>query len=414
MDPGGEDLTAHTTIDGADIAPPHDFGFQLRHYVIAPEVREGPKLIEVVRTAAGALVKVAVTSCGTVEQPCLDLRLRSQRPLSAADVAQVRDMVMWRLGTREDLRPFYALVEGDPVLNASVKHNFGAKGKCSDSMFDAVIDVICAQNTAWRRVYSMRANLAAAFGDAFVGATRVYRASPTPEQLAGAPLDAIRACGVGYRDRYIKAVAEAVAAGFDVERLKDVPREQARQELMKLPGVGAYTADLGLIIGARRQDGMFLDVYLREALRAFYFDGERVPEAVLADFAEERWGPYRGLAWLYLTTNTEVWAQELGIDCRLRSGALSDPDRPHRRIIDVARVHRDDGLVLREQGIELGPWLICELCLFSHPVPEFLRDVGAGGRHHQDRKREGARQHDSSVHRLPLSGPNLECSLGST
>jgi 3-methyladenine DNA glycosylase/8-oxoguanine DNA glycosylase len=95
---------------------------------------------------------------------------------------------------------------------------------------------------------------------------------------------------------------------------------------MKLPGVGAYTADLGLIIGARRQDGMFLDVYLREALRAFCFDGERVPEAVLADFAEERWGPYRGLAWLYLTTSTEVWARELGIDFRLRSGALSDPD----------------------------------------------------------------------------------------
>lgn len=319
-------MTALATIGGADIAPPHDFGFQLRHYVIAPEVREGPKLVLVVRTAADALVKVEIASCGTVREPCLDLRVHGQRPLSAADVEQVRDLVMWRLGTREDLRPFYALVEGDPVLDASVTQNFGAKGKCSNSMFDAVIDVICAQNTTWRRVYSMRANLALAFGDAFDGPTRPYTASPTPEQLAAAPLHAIRACGVGYRDRYIKGVAEAVVAGFDVERLKHVPREQARHDLMKLPGVGPYTADLGLIIGARRQDAMFLDTYLRETLRTFYFGGEPVPDAVLADFAEEKWGPYRGLVWLYLTTNTEVWARELGIDFRLRSGALSDPD----------------------------------------------------------------------------------------
>lgn len=318
-------FSVHATIRGADLTPPHDFGFQLRHYVIAPEVRDGDRLIEVVRTADNTLVKVEIVSCGNVQEPCLDLRMRAHRPLSPADVAHVRDMVMWRLGTREDLRPFYALVGDDPILSASVAHNFGAKGKCSNSMFDAVIDVICAQNTVWRRVYTMRANLAAAFGDAFVSGKQAFHASPTPEQLAGAPLEAIRACGVGYRDRYIKGVAEAVVAGFDTERLKDAPREQARRELMQLPGVGPYTADLALIIGARRQDAMFLDVYLKEALRVFYFAGEHVEDALLADFAEGKWGPYRGLAWLYLTTNTEVWARELGLQFRLRSGALSDP-----------------------------------------------------------------------------------------
>jgi 3-methyladenine DNA glycosylase/8-oxoguanine DNA glycosylase len=38
---------------------------------------------------------------------------------------------------------------------------------------------------------------------------------------------------------------------------------------MKLSGVGPYTADLGLIIGARRQDAMVIDVSLREVLRTF-------------------------------------------------------------------------------------------------------------------------------------------------
>jgi N-glycosylase/DNA lyase len=325
---GGRDvrLRKRLTIDPSGIAPPHDFGFQLRHYVVAPEVRDGATLVEIVRLGSGRLVKIDVRSLGTDEEPELELRLSSSQALSASEVREARRLVVWRLGLADDLRPFYAAVADDPVLSASIEHNYGAKGKSAYSMFDAVIDVICAQNTAFRRLYTMRANLAAAFGDPLVTRERVYHASPSPAQLAAAPLEAIRACGVGYRDRYIKGVAEAVVHGFDFESLRGMPRDEARRELMKLPGVGPYTADLGLIIGARRQDALFVDVFLREVLRTFYFDGEQVSDATLFEFAEQRWGPYQGYAWLYLTTNTEAWARTLGVAFRLRSGALSDPD----------------------------------------------------------------------------------------
>lgn len=314
------------TIDTSEIASPHDFGFQLRHYVVAPEVREGEKLVEIVRLGSGRLVKIDVVSAGTVDEPRLELTVFSADPLTPSDVGEARRLVARRLGLEDDLRPFYELAQGDPVLSASITYNYGAKGKTAFSMFDAVIDVICAQNTAFRRLYAMRANLAAAFGDPFATEARVYHASPAPRQLAAAPMAAIRACGVGYRDRYIKGVAETVEGGFDLERLKELPREEARRELLRLPGVGPYTADLGLIIGARRQDALFLDVFNIEVLRQLYFGGDPVPEERLAAFTRERWGPYRGYAWLYLTTNTEVWARTLGVSMRLRSGALSDPD----------------------------------------------------------------------------------------
>jgi 3-methyladenine DNA glycosylase/8-oxoguanine DNA glycosylase len=87
--------------------------------------------------------------------------------------------------------------------------------------------------------------------------------------------------------------------------------------------VGPYTADLRLIIGARRQDALFLDVFFRGALREFYFGGEPVSDETLSRFAEERWGPHRRYAWLYLTTNREVWARSLGVEFRLRSGERS-------------------------------------------------------------------------------------------
>jgi 3-methyladenine DNA glycosylase/8-oxoguanine DNA glycosylase len=321
-------LRSQFTIGPSEIAPPHDFGFQLRHYVVAPESRDGRQLVEIVRLGSGKLVKIDIRSLGVLEAPQLELTLSSGHVLSRTDLGEARRLVVWRLGLEDDLRPFYAAVADDPVLSASIEHNFGAKGKSAFSMFDAVIDVVCAQNTAFQRLYAMRANLAAAFGEPVVTSERVYHASPTPAQLAAAPLDAIRACGVGYRDRYIKGIAQAVVGGLDLEPLRGMPRSEARTALMKLPGVGPYTADLGLIIGARRQDAMFIDVFLREVLRSFYFDGEPVSEATLSRFAEQRWGPYQGYAWLYLSTNTEVWARSLGVAFRLRSGALSDPDVP--------------------------------------------------------------------------------------
>jgi N-glycosylase/DNA lyase len=329
-DGGGREVRfrARLAIDPSKIAAPHDFGFQLRHYVVAPEARDGQELVEIVRLGSGKLVKIDVRSLGTVQQPRLELTLSSDHALSPPEREEARRLVVWRLGLADDLRPFYASVADDPVLRASIEHNFGAKGKSAFSMFDAVLDVICAQNTAFRRLYTMRANLAAAFGDPLVTTERVYHASPTPAQLAAAPLEAIRACGVGYRDRYINGVAQAVVGGLDLDVLGGMPRDEARHELMKLPGVGPYTADLGLIIGARRQDALFIDVFLREVLRTFYFDGEPVSDATLSRFAQERWGPYQGYAWLYLTTNTEAWAGPLGVAFRLRSGALSDPDAP--------------------------------------------------------------------------------------
>jgi DNA-3-methyladenine glycosylase II len=321
-------FSTQVTAGDTEIVAPHDFGFQLRHYVIAPEVREGQKLVEIVRLSSGGLVKVDVVSQGTVDAPRLELTIFSGAPLTPVQVEEVRERVAWHLGLDDDLRPFYAVAEGDPVLSASIQYNFGAKGKRAYSMFDGLIDVILAQNTAFRRVYAMRASLAAAFGDPFVTGGRVYHASPTPEQLAAAPLEAVRAAKVGYRDRYVKGVAEAVAGGFDLEALKQRPVDEARQELLRLPGVGPYTADLALILAGRRPDALFMDVYIREVLRQLYFGGARVPDQQLREFAQTRWGPYQADAGLYLTTDTEAWAKNLGVTLRLRSGALSDPDRP--------------------------------------------------------------------------------------
>jgi hypothetical protein len=43
------------TIGPSEIAPPYDFGFQLRHYVVAPEARDGRQLVGAEDTAKAGI-----------------------------------------------------------------------------------------------------------------------------------------------------------------------------------------------------------------------------------------------------------------------------------------------------------------------------------------------------------------------
>ena len=91
---------------------------------------------------------------------------------------------------------------------------------------------------------------------------------------------------------------------------------------MEFPGVGPYTADLVIAIGFRLPT-FHLDLYSREAIYSFYFNGKKVSDEKILEFVNKRWGKWRHHAMLLLTTNTDAWAKKLGIEFRLKSGAKS-------------------------------------------------------------------------------------------
>ena len=56
--------------------------------------------------------------------------------------------------------------------------------------------------------------------------------------------EALRACNLGYRSRYIKNTVNSVLSGeADLEKIKGMCYQEARKELMKLSGVGEKVAD---------------------------------------------------------------------------------------------------------------------------------------------------------------------------
>lgn len=78
----------------------------------------------------------------------------------------------------------------------------------------------------------------------------------TPERLLAVPPADLRVAGVSrQKDRYLRALAEAVTTGtLDLAALQEVGDDEVRTALTRLPGVGTWTADAYLLACLDRPD----------------------------------------------------------------------------------------------------------------------------------------------------------------
>ena len=85
----------------------------------------------------------------------------------------------------------------------------------------------------------------------------------------------------GFRAKYILDAARKVASGeLKLELLKNINIDLAREELMKIYGVGAKVADCALLFGLGHMDAFPKDVWIKKAIEKL-FDGELPKEALL-------------------------------------------------------------------------------------------------------------------------------------
>ncbi len=126
-------------------------------------------------------------------------------------------------------------------------------------------------------------------------------AFPAPARLAESTEAGLRACKLGFRAPYLLESARAIARGQpDLGRLRQMPVEAARFQLMELPGVGRKIADCVLLFAYGFQSAFPVDVWIMKALRQLYFPRRSTSLARLHEFAATHFGPNAGYAQQYL------------------------------------------------------------------------------------------------------------------
>ena len=183
---------------------------------------------------------------------------------------------------------------GDPFIREGMAYAPGMR-VLNQPPFETLISFIVSANNNVKRISGIVETLCARFGAPVEGGCDF----PKPEVLASLSEDELKACGAGYRARYIIGAARAVADGFDLETLRSMQFEQARQELAKLPGVGLKVADCVCLYSLGFAQAFPADVWMRRVLCGVYGYGGKNDKQMRA-FVDERFGAYAGLAQQYL------------------------------------------------------------------------------------------------------------------
>ncbi|HLF54394.1 MAG TPA: DNA glycosylase [Candidatus Nanoarchaeia archaeon] len=120
---------------------------------------------------------------------------------------------------------------------------------------------------------------------------------PRPGKLDN--LQKIKKCATGFRAKYIHKANSLVNDEF-LAKLKKKNYEDAKLELMKLPGIGEKVADCICLFSLGKIEAFPVDVWIERMMTKMYFDGKKTRTKEIRQFASERWGQLAGYAQQFL------------------------------------------------------------------------------------------------------------------
>lgn len=162
---------------------------------------------------------------------------------------------------------------------------------------ETLLGFLCSATKQIVQIKQMCHQLAMTFGPEVAPG---FHALPDWQTLAEAPEEALRRCGLGFRARYIKATALLLAESPDfLETVEKLPYLEAREKLIRLPGVGEKVADCVLLFGAGKLEAFPVDVWILRVMENRYrLHGWT--QSQVAHFGRVHFGPLAGFAQQFL------------------------------------------------------------------------------------------------------------------
>jgi N-glycosylase/DNA lyase len=153
------------------------------------------------------------------------------------------------------------------------------------------------------RAASSLADVAQAYGHPVARGAFQSFTFPRPDEIGDE--EGLRKLRLGFRARYLVEAARLTRAGL-LEDVENLPFEEAREALRVVPGIADKIADCILLYAYGHLNAFPVDTWIRRVMRDMFFQGRRVPDSAIREFASERWGDWAGYARQYLY----IWARE--------------------------------------------------------------------------------------------------------
>ncbi len=137
--------------------------------------------------------------------------------------------------------------------------------------WETLISFILSQRKSIPAIRDSIEKLCSHLGEPLPIKGRQLYAFPSPEAIANAPQEVLKACSVGYRGPYIQATARAVARGeIDLSDLSSLDDDALRDGLLSLSGVGVKVAHCVMLFGYHRLNSAPVDVWIQRVIDLHY------------------------------------------------------------------------------------------------------------------------------------------------
>ncbi|GAB4129954.1 MAG: DNA-3-methyladenine glycosylase [Roseiflexaceae bacterium] len=185
------------------------------------------------------------------------VHIQSEQPCTAAVVAQIGQRIDWTLGLSDDLTPFYAIANDDPIMRPIVEQLYGYHHALFPSPFEIAVWAVLSQRNTLTSARHMRSALVERYGQALLVEGRRWRAFPNASDLAADDPGQITATiGHSQKGPAVAAVAAAFAGiGADWPNwLRETSYDQAERWLLDIHGIGPWGASFILLRGVGRME----------------------------------------------------------------------------------------------------------------------------------------------------------------
>ena len=175
--------------------------------------------------------------------------------------------------------------------------------------FQCYISFIASSNSNIPNIKSRLQNLCKTFGRKKIVDGKEFFLFPEPSDLANASVLDIKKCGLGYRAKAVKTASLSVLdKKIDFDFLKKIDYHTAKEELIKVFGIGNKVADCILLFSLEKLEAFPLDRWMLRILQKYYSKEFQISTKTLTEKTYdqlhenivEHFGSYAGYAQQFL------------------------------------------------------------------------------------------------------------------
>lgn len=162
----------------------------------------------------------------------------------------------------------------DAYLNHAAELGGGIRILNQD-LWEMIVSFLISQQNNIVRIRRCIQNISEKYGEKMENTSGgIYYAFPTAEALACLGDDGLKECNLGYRSKYVVRSAKSIVGGeVSLEKIKAMPYKKAKEELLKLFGVGEKVADCICLFALHHLEAFPVDTHINQALKAHYPKG---------------------------------------------------------------------------------------------------------------------------------------------